>query len=125
MVEDLSTEAIINSIMGHIYRFGRAKVIETDCGTNYKGAQRLLQAEEELASVEWPLIRSKLKSSGIELVMRGAKMPWVTGGGGSWQQNVEENFTPKQETKFVCTKPIPGVCDVYYQLQANRVVYMR
>ena len=87
VVEDLSTEAIINSIMGHIYRFGRAKVIETDCGNNYKGDQRLLQAEEELESIEWPLIRSKLKSRGIQLVMRGAKMPWITGGAEAANKN--------------------------------------
>ena len=83
VVEDLSTEAIINAIMAHVFRFGRTKVIESDCGTNYKGAQRLLQAEDELADVEWPLIKSKLKSRGIQLVTRGAKMPWVMGGSSS------------------------------------------
>ena len=97
VVEDLSTEAIINSIMGHIYRFGRAKVIETDCGTDYKGAQRLLQAEEELASVEWPLIRSKLKSRGIQLVMRGAKMPWITGGAEAANKMLKKMLPPNKK----------------------------
>ena len=78
VVEDLSTEGIINAIMAHVVWFGRTKVIESDCGTNYKGAQRLLQAndnEDDLANIKWPEIKSRLKSRGIQLVTREAKMP--------------------------------------------------
>ena len=82
VVEDLSTEAIINAIMAHVFRYRKTKVIESDCGSNYKGAQKILQANDDqrdLADIKWSEIRSRLKSCDIQLVTRGAKMPWVMG----------------------------------------------
>ena len=84
VVEDLSTEALLNTFMGHVFRYGNTKIIESDCGSNYQKAQRVFQEnnddEEDLANVKWPEIKSKLKSRGIQLVIRGAKMPWIMGG---------------------------------------------
>ena len=97
MVEDLSTEAIINAVMAHVFRFGRTKVIESDCGTNYKGAQRLLQAEDDLADIKWPLIKSRLKSRGIQLVTRGAKMPWVMGGAEAANKMLKQVLPPNKK----------------------------
>ena len=56
------------------------------------GLNTILQAndnEEDLANIKWPKIKSRLKSRGIQLVTRGAKMPWVMGGAESANKMVK------------------------------------
>ena len=82
-------------------------MIESDCGSNYKGAQQIMKEnydERDLADIKWSEIRSKLKSHGIQLVTRGAKMPWVMGGAESANKMVNRDLpTNKRMTLFQTT----------------------
>ena len=45
----------------------------------------------------WPLISSKLKSRGIQLVMRGAKMQWITGGAKAANKMLKKILPPNKK----------------------------
>ena len=47
VVENLTKTAILKAIQQHKFRFGETKEIFSDKGTNYTGAQRVLEEENE------------------------------------------------------------------------------
>ena len=80
MVENLSKECILKAFDVHSLRYGRAQLIESDMGSNYKSAQKTLEESEE--DVDPKIIQELVNDSlskGTELVIRGPKMPWVMG----------------------------------------------
>ena len=78
VVESLSKESIINALKAHFNRYGKSKTIETDFGTNFVAAKSLLE-QENIDVHDVKEIENELKSSGVTLIQRTPKAPFIQG----------------------------------------------
>ena len=81
VVENLTKTAILKAIQQHKFRFGETKEIFSDKGTNYTGAQRVLEEENEESLTQSVMndVKKELKSVGTEIITRVARAPWIQG----------------------------------------------
>ena len=81
VVENLTKTAILKAIQQHKFRFGETKEIFSDRGTNYTGAQRVLEEENEESLTQSVMndVKKELKSVGTEIITRVARAPWIQG----------------------------------------------
>ena len=77
-VESLNKTDILNSFQSHFHRFGRSQKIETDLGTNFVAAKADL-GDAEIDEDDLAYITETLRSSGVTLIQRAAKAPWIQG----------------------------------------------
>jgi hypothetical protein len=101
-VESLSKESILNAFENHFHRFGRSSYIETDLGTNFSAAKSDLEDVQALEENTVKEITQSLKSSGVSLIQRAAKSPWIVGGVERANQIVKRIFPEKRLTIFQC-----------------------
>jgi hypothetical protein len=79
LVESLSKESILNAFKIHALRYGESQQIETDFGTNFSSAKNILQEGDVISEEDVKWITETLKSSGVHLVQRVPKAPWIQG----------------------------------------------
>ena len=90
----------MNAFESHFNRYGRSLSIETDLGTNFVAAKSVLETEESLEENDVVEINQSLKSSGVTLVQRAARSPWLQGSVERAKQVVKKIFPEKRMTVF-------------------------
>ena len=101
-VEDLSKVSILNSFENHFHRFGKSASIETDLATNFTAARADLEESESLNESDISDISQSLKSTGVSLIQRAARSPFIQGGVERANQIVKRIFPEKKMTVFQC-----------------------
>ena len=110
LVEDLTAKAILRAIQKHRFRFGPTRIIHSDMGTNYVGAQRILreQSEDVVDPAVMKAVQEAAKSFGVTIITRVAKAPYMMG---SAERSVAvvKKLWPKCnmhyfEVEFMCEK---------------------
>ena len=99
-IESLSKTSILNAFESHFHRFCRSLSIETDLGTNFTAAKSDLEAAESLEANDVAEITQNLKSSGVSLIQRAARSPWIQGSIERANQIVKKIFPEKRLTVF-------------------------
>ena len=99
-VEDLSKTSILNAFENHFHRFGRSLSIETDLGSNFTAAKNDLEGADSLNETDITDIYQNLKSSGVSLIQRVARSPFMQGGVERANQIVKRIFPEKRMTVF-------------------------
>ena len=99
-VESLSKTSILNAFESHFHRFGRSLSIKTNLGTNFTAAKSDLEAAESLDATDVVEITQNLKSSGVSLIQRAARSPWIQGSIERANQIVKKIFPEKRLTVF-------------------------
>ena len=89
--------------------------IETDLGTNFSAAKSDLQNEETVEEDAVREITQSLKSSGVSLIQRAAKSPWIQGSVERANQIVKRIFPEKRLTVF----QVLNLCE-YIMFHINR-----
>ena len=97
-VEDLSKTSILNAFENHFHRFGKSLSIETDLGSNFTAAKADLEGADSLNEADITDISQSLKSSGVSLIQRVAKSPFIQGGVERANQIVKRIFPEKRMT---------------------------
>ena len=98
-IESLSKTSILNAFESHFLRFGRSLSIETDLGSNFTAAKSDLEAADSLDATDIVEISQNLKSSGVSLIQRVARL-WIQGGIERANQVVKKIFPEKRLTVF-------------------------
>ena len=115
-VESLSKESILNAFENYFHRFGRSVSIETDLGTNFSAAKSDLENEETLEENAVKEITQSLKSSGVSLIQRAAKAPWIQGSVERSNQIVKRIFPEKRLAFFQTLNVIEYIIPVWSKL---------
>ena len=79
LLEGMSSVTLLQTFRMQFLRFGRSATITADFGSNYVGAKRGLEAEDNLDDEEIKRVTSALQSTGTRLIQRCPKTPWVQG----------------------------------------------
>ncbi|XGW29675.1 hypothetical protein V3C99_009042 [Haemonchus contortus] len=94
VVEDLSAGAFLNSFIRFISRRGVPKLIRTDCGTNFKLGQRIIQMMfEQDKTKTGESVMSYSANRRIQWLFNPPGAPWM---GGAWERlvgSVKRAFT--------------------------------
>ena len=83
MAEDMTTSAFINCLRRFIARRGSVKVIQTDRGTNFVGAEKELRLA--VNNLNHKMIQQKLLEKEIEWIFNP---PYASHFGGSWERQI-------------------------------------
>ena len=83
VVEDLSKQSLMNAMQTHFNRFGLAKRIESDLGTNFQAVLKELGKtggdDDNFKDDDLKFLQRELQSSGVNLVQRSAHAPFLQG----------------------------------------------
>ena len=85
VVEDLSTSAFLNSFIRFISRRGVPKYVRSDCGTNFKLGQKVIQKLFEDDENNDNTIMSYCATEAIQWIFNPPGAPWM---GGVWERLV-------------------------------------
>lgn len=87
LVSDLTSNAFLAALRRLVYRRGRCQVMHSDCGTNFKGASKILLNECHEAQKTWKNeLQPKLKDLGISWEFNPPASPHF---GGMWEAGVK------------------------------------
>ena len=83
MADSLETDAFLNAMRRFISRRGNIKLIRSDNGTNFRGAERELR--EALQRVNQENVQKELQQKGIEWKFNPPAASWM---GGAWERMI-------------------------------------
>uniref|UniRef100_A0A7I5E6D1 Integrase catalytic domain-containing protein n=1 Tax=Haemonchus contortus TaxID=6289 RepID=A0A7I5E6D1_HAECO len=84
VVEDMSARTFLNSFIRFISRRGVPKLVRTDCGTNFKLGQHIIESMHDSANNDCSLM-SYSANHGIRWIFNPPNAPWM---GGAWERMV-------------------------------------
>ncbi|KHJ89020.1 integrase core domain protein, partial [Oesophagostomum dentatum] len=115
VVENMSAGAFLNSFTRFISRRGVPRLIRTDCGTNFKLGQQIIQQMFDQDVTTGSSLMSYSSNHGINWIFNPPGAPWM---GGAWERLV--GTVKRAFTKSVGRKKLsfPDLCTVVARIEA-------
>ncbi|EYB93587.1 hypothetical protein Y032_0180g773 [Ancylostoma ceylanicum] len=85
VVENMTSSAFLNSFVRFVFRRGVPKLMRTDCGTNFKLGQFVIEKLFEKNDESDSLVKTYSASEGMKWIFNPPGSPWM---GGVWERLV-------------------------------------